>query len=59
MSLPINQNSGNPANPSGQVARNMRDDVTKRSGTPTTSDWIITWSMLGMFGAGIIATLLK
>ena len=59
MSLPPWQDPTNPANPSSQVARNMRQDVPKRKGPPTLGDWLITWLILGIFILGIIATLIK
>jgi len=58
MSLPIQQDPGNPGSANSVHWQQTQKTVVK--GSPATaSDWIITWLILGIFGAGIIATILR
>ena len=59
MSLPPWQDTVNPTNQGSQHWRNTHADVPKRRGRVSSSDWLITWFILALFGLGIIATLLK
>ncbi|MEH6758827.1 MAG: hypothetical protein V7676_15155 [Parasphingorhabdus sp.] len=58
MSLPIQQDPGNPGSANSVHWQQTQKAVVKRS-PATGSDWTITWFILGIFGAGIIATILQ
>ncbi|WP_164089302.1 hypothetical protein [Sphingorhabdus sp. YGSMI21] len=58
MSLPIQQDPGNPGSQNSVHWQQSQNHVVKRN-PPTIGDWVITWFILALFGLGIIATLPK